>query len=926
MVSFKQCQANFSEGLANPDATIREWYQGLVFNGKPYRITKNESSQITYPGCRTLCGTGSDYYPFSTISSTITTWILPIIGVLLQGPFESNNSKATFLAICRWVGSPITSLSYVLWNIRVIGKCAMMGKSWHAHLQIPSALTFYKEWEEARLVRRNFYEIRDPFYILQAMNQFGLRLLKRRNQPESEYSATAAEGLLRIALFSQDLELQTHCTCSRHSRTLLEARSKLAQKLRNRRKRGIIPVFISTFWFLFALALSIQTAFAELGDNATAHDLALGLMLGWLPVLILGSIADRNPTDPEGSRDDLNKFVASVCVSLLNDKIYNDYVEFIKRRYIFTNEMQQDDKISTELEKIREFCRALVRSEGYDTLPFQSVNYNAPRTPSIAGSTRSRGDTGVSPIAPPTADLDDLTSPSRLNRCQNDKEPLKVNFFGGFAGQGRVRWHYGVAHPILSEIEDAYIAADRKNNGRQRPGKRNWLEDHDQARVNLVLGRLDQRQGLIWWDLRELWQISVSAFIVCGTCLGALILSYNTPTVGLGCRSGGYLIFMVISIFLLVVELLSWLIDWGRIYTSLFGSTTATAPTSRFCSSESRTTANVAAMPGNGHRPSQPSLSLPNQEGYEMTEQSSRSDSLQPKNSVALDTNQRFSAPETIQIIEEPVAAFSPHHVRSQSSLSSVAPLLPHASPASPASPSSPVPSTPQPPSPTVPIEEDNPFENFDPNDKRRFINRALTCGEVINTTWLIYIVFGQTSGGFRSCECMASAWQLGSKGYIDFNQVTVTNTPSLPYYWGFGTALGTVAMFIGLLYVVMEWLLQSHLNTLDNVSAENGLRRVRRWRKYTIFIRRTRNAVMEWIAISVTGLARLLGIRTSPRRREMVWTADESKYPGRAPTMPQGETSSGARTSQRGIIGVNNEFVVERLRKLSIPRVRRSR
>ena len=32
------------------------------------------------------------------------------------------------------------------------------------------------------------------------------------------------------------------------------------------------------------------------------------------------------------------------------------------------------------------------------------------------------------------------------------------NFFTDFAGQGRIRWHYGVAHPLLCSFEDSFMA------------------------------------------------------------------------------------------------------------------------------------------------------------------------------------------------------------------------------------------------------------------------------------------------------------------------------------------------------------------------------------------------------------------------------------------------------------------------------------
>ncbi len=55
-----------------------------------------------------------------------------------------------------------------------------------------------------------------------------------------------AEGLLRIVLFSKDLQL-------------LDKNIRLAKDLREARKRGVVPVFISTLWFLFSLAISIQS-------------------------------------------------------------------------------------------------------------------------------------------------------------------------------------------------------------------------------------------------------------------------------------------------------------------------------------------------------------------------------------------------------------------------------------------------------------------------------------------------------------------------------------------------------------------------------------------------------------------------------------------------------------------------------------------
>lgn len=232
-------------------------------------------------------------------------------------------------------------------------------------------------------------------------------------------------------------------------------------------------------WFLFAFVLSIQDAFGELGANTTAHDLALGCLLAWFPILILGSIVDRNPVAAEVIRKKLSKLVDQVHRSL-RDRDNRD-------KFISTFKDETDyPELKLWIEKI--------------------------------------------------ANVDE-----HLYEQMHD-------FFVDFAGQARIRWHYGAAHAILSDIENCYVA----DKGR------NWLANEHEARASLVLGPIND-DGLVWFDLREFWQIWTAVIIVGGSCGGAFILSYFTPTVGLGCRSGGYTIFFSVSFGLLIVEMTVWL-------------------------------------------------------------------------------------------------------------------------------------------------------------------------------------------------------------------------------------------------------------------------------------------------------------------------------------------------------------------------------
>ena len=112
--------ANSTVSYANyaSNGTVRGMFESLDGSERP--------PLITLEGCRALCGITPEYYDWSQASATILTWILPVIGLLLQAPFESNAFWKTLFALARWTGSPIASLSYVLWNIKVNGKCSLM--------------------------------------------------------------------------------------------------------------------------------------------------------------------------------------------------------------------------------------------------------------------------------------------------------------------------------------------------------------------------------------------------------------------------------------------------------------------------------------------------------------------------------------------------------------------------------------------------------------------------------------------------------------------------------------------------------------------------------------------------------------------------------------------------------------------------------
>jgi hypothetical protein len=210
-LDFGACAALFTANTTEGEALRTRW----GWHGKTVGLFKNEHSQISHEGCLQLCGPGIDIPPWAEISNTITTTgLLPVFSTLLQAPFESNAAVRTLLAITRWVGSPIASLSHMLLNIRASAKAALM-------------VDMAVKYDETPGRKTSFGSMRDSLYLLLAMNQYTLRPVEAIKEKESE-------TLLRIVLFSNDIVLTDT------PKSLRAIRRILAREVREVRRRGAV--------------------------------------------------------------------------------------------------------------------------------------------------------------------------------------------------------------------------------------------------------------------------------------------------------------------------------------------------------------------------------------------------------------------------------------------------------------------------------------------------------------------------------------------------------------------------------------------------------------------------------------------------------------------------------------------------------------
>lgn len=440
---FAACAKKFSSGETNTSNLVDSqgnsvFYTGILsgFNGQ----SADRPITITRQACIDYCGTSSDYNTVVAAFQVLTTWVLPVLGLMGQLPYESlsHNKWRNAEAFINWIGAPAAVLTTTLWNIITIGKCQSMASM---------------SGGQTREV------ITDALYILSCINQY--EYPRKEPYPSDKLLYMARDqALLRGVLFPYIIDTRINDL----QRKKLEDITKLVGfHLRLQRRRGVYPIYIGVLWFGVAFGLSIALAFSDLGDNSTAHSLALGLLLSWVPIVVFASVVDRNPTS------------STHCGEMIERWLFN--------------------------------VDAIITAGG--TRPL----WRAPETEQLQQRARAS----------------DRLTPFRI---------------GEFLGQGRRLRYCGVTDTVLHYITESVarrtqIALPQITNqtttslNPRTPG----VESFDKFQKSL------KTRPPQWYGVWIVSQLIVMA------CFGmAFMVSFNTPTVGFGCRSMIYLTWYSLTI------------------------------------------------------------------------------------------------------------------------------------------------------------------------------------------------------------------------------------------------------------------------------------------------------------------------------------------------------------------------------------------
>jgi hypothetical protein len=363
----------------------------LSYKGKKLSIGTCSYSETIFTrlsGCLKACKSTPQLNTVDEALNILTTWVLPVIALISNLPFENGRHGDSHLTSTRlsrwrrliefmslksimrklrrsdahfiprtnffepfvnWMGSPQTALAATLSNIQLLNRATAMVKKEKKQLTNTSGVLDVQKRKDYILALRNVlfviccvgqYEFLGPDDGDKNVPDEGTKnnlddgdnsdvddgdevdsesqyqsvdegMERKRNRalllglmlPLCDPAKPCPPGLMELIHESGKREQGMIEWESREMKEMVASTkfllTLLSRQLHLLRRRGMYPLAISIAWFFAAFSIGVYQSFRQVGNYTVAHSLAVGLLLSWLPVLVLMSVADRNPNGVE---------------------------------------------------------------------------------------------------------------------------------------------------------------------------------------------------------------------------------------------------------------------------------------------------------------------------------------------------------------------------------------------------------------------------------------------------------------------------------------------------------------------------------------------------------------------------------------------------------------------------------------------------
>ncbi|KAK4108552.1 hypothetical protein N656DRAFT_761206 [Canariomyces notabilis] len=269
------------------NTTIDQYLYFGPVAGATASLPREDYLTVTYEGCKVICGDPIAINETRSALALASNWLFPL-AIVLSLPWESLHERKlsrTLVAVVNWLGSPQTSLTATIFNFRQFRE---------SHRRV---------LREVNTDQSHLYSA--AYFVLCSINQFtGYSLVSKGNDgPEpTRMLSVLMYGLFRPMSQEQapDVEL---------TEQLLLA---LAFELRMLRRKGVIPMLADLGTFIVAFIFSVVLAFADLDGDNTPFSLAFGLLVTWVPLLVVFTIVDRNPMSSDRTAELISRWLYNV--------------------------------------------------------------------------------------------------------------------------------------------------------------------------------------------------------------------------------------------------------------------------------------------------------------------------------------------------------------------------------------------------------------------------------------------------------------------------------------------------------------------------------------------------------------------------------------------------------------------------------------
>ncbi|KAG8817993.1 hypothetical protein FRC19_010965 [Serendipita sp. 401] len=518
-VDFTQCQTDI---LNNP---LAFWVDE---NG---RQTNNRDNAVgtNYETCKAHCGTAPASFHWSSFSPQFTGWLLPFLALTAQLPYQSNGIWHDLMSLFLTIGSPqlaMYSLALTLLNSRYIK---------HLLESIPKS-----KYEDQKL--QNL--------------KTGVLQTFRFSQQEP-FGLTVAEG----EPLTNDFDAVVSWWHSTH------------QSLDKSARWFTASLATQSAWALIAFAFTWVDAFGprNIGTNVTAFGLAIALCWSWVAVIVLGWFFAGVSCSKEPMSDAIDAADERYPTASLRLTPYKrSHTGLHPSSTVLSRHITGDAEHSGP---IYNYARVFVWSHTvYHTI--EIIRQQMIRHQRRAGY----ASTVQTPGQGQGLQLQFLTTPPPPLR-----PPESVQFLTPPASESA----QFLSTPPATE--SAQFLSTPPNAGSAKgtptlPPSRLSMRDDDVRALNLSqieLAEENKFEARYSWGVeggttpewkrdvhtRMAWSLLCAVVLNVATVGAAFGLDFATPSIGLGCRSGGVLIYWIVSWAVLVLLVLAaWLADQWSVH------------------------------------------------------------------------------------------------------------------------------------------------------------------------------------------------------------------------------------------------------------------------------------------------------------------------------------------------------------------------